>query len=307
MGGPLIKIARLRAGLTQRELGERLGLPQSSVARWESGARQPGIDSFVEAVRACGLDPVVSLNPTDHSNDEFVQELLDETPAERLRVQVAAANGMRPLERAAAARRAGVVLDRVEEFDPLSIMRALNVRGVRYVLVGRLAENIRGAPLVPTGAEVALCAQASERNRAALDQALRDLDANRWCDSDARPLEVPLELREIAGAKRWWVESAGGAVAVVAVPYGTTGYGDVARRSTDEDLDSGLSVGVAALTDLIRIADASVEPADRAGLPTLRRAYELASGDKPSHQRPPTVPAGLEELFAEHGIVSASM
>lgn len=305
IGGPLIKIARLRAGLTQRELGERLGLPQSSVARWESGARQPGIDSFVEAVRACGLDPVVSLNPTDHASDAFIQALLDEAPAERLRVQVAAANGMRPLERAAAARRAGVATDGGEQFDPLSIMRALKAREVRYVLVGRLAENIRAAPLVPTGAEVALCAQTSDRNTAALDQALRDLGATRWRESDEHPLEIPLELRGLATARRWWVESAGGGVAVVAVPHGTTGYGDVARHATDEELDSGLSVSVAALSDLVRIADAAVDPVDRGGLPTLRRAYELATRDGPPDQLPASVPAGLEELFAEHGIVSA--
>jgi transcriptional regulator with XRE-family HTH domain len=305
IGGALIKIARLRAGLTQRELGERLGLPQSSIARWESGARQPAIDNLVEAVRACGLDPVVSLNPTDRSNDGFIQALLQEVPAERLRVQVAAANGMRPLERAAAARRAGGAAVRGEEFDPLAIMRALKARDVRYVLVGRLAENIRAAPLVPTGAEVALCAQTSDCNTAALDQALRDLGATRWRESDEHPFEIPLELRGIASARRWWVESAGGAVAVVAVPHGTTGYGDVARHATDEDLDSGLSVSVAALTDLIRMADAAVDPADRGGLPTLRRAYELATRDERLGQLPVSVPAGLEELFAEHGIVSA--
>jgi transcriptional regulator with XRE-family HTH domain len=37
----LIVIARKRAGISQRELAERLGRPQATIARWEAGAREP--------------------------------------------------------------------------------------------------------------------------------------------------------------------------------------------------------------------------------------------------------------------------
>ena len=38
IGADLIREARKRAGLTQRELAERAATTQSSVARWESGS-----------------------------------------------------------------------------------------------------------------------------------------------------------------------------------------------------------------------------------------------------------------------------
>jgi transcriptional regulator with XRE-family HTH domain len=283
LGGPLIKIARQRAGLTQRELAERLGLPQSNIARWESGARQPTIDNFVEAVRACGLDPVVELFPLDRSNDAFIWELLDEPPARRLQMQLAAAEGVRRAT-------TGVKVP----FDPLRVVRAFERGNVDYVLLGTLAENLRGSPLLPVAAEVAICPDSSEANLARLRTVLGELDATQLGKLD-RPRQFPT-------AERWTVEDAGAVMAILRVPAGTTGFGDLSRNATEEDLDRGLNVRVAALIDLFRIADASVDSADRAVLPTLRRAHELSAGYVPREQRKVTVPAGLEDLFARHGI-----
>jgi transcriptional regulator with XRE-family HTH domain len=287
IGGPLIKIARLRAGFTQRELAERLALPQSSIARWESGARQPTIDNLVEAVRACGLDVTVALHAMDRSNDGFIWGLLDETPPERLRRQVAAANALGG--------------GSGKDFDPIRILRGLSVREVRFVLLGRLAETLRGSPLVP-GAEVVICRDTTAANRVAFEGALRDLDARVWRNRADRPEEPPFELRPFARADRWWVDAADGALAVVDTPQGTDGFGDLIRQATREPLARDLEVQVASLLDLVRIADASVASADRGGLPTLRRAYELGLDYLPPGERPVEIPEGLVELFAEHGI-----
>ena len=35
--GPLLRAARESVGLTQRQLAERIGAPQSTVGRWETG------------------------------------------------------------------------------------------------------------------------------------------------------------------------------------------------------------------------------------------------------------------------------
>lgn len=267
VGGPLIKLARLRAGMSQRELAESLGLPQSSIARWESGAREPTIDSMVQAIRACGLDLSVSLFAMDRSNDAFIWELLDEAPAERLRRQVAAANG-----RLSAA------------FEPEGIFQALHAEAVPFVLVGRLAENMRGCPLVPE-AEVTVCLRRGSDARASLERALNGLDA-----------------QAMERTHRWRVPTAGASLAAVPVPHGTDGYGDLLRHAGRETVGDGIQLDVASLLDLIRIADASVDPSDRVALPTLVRAFELQEHYVPPEQRATTVPEGLEELFAEHGI-----
>ena len=50
--------ARKAAGLTQRELADRLHKPQSFVAKYEGGERRIDLIEFIAIVRAVGGDPV---------------------------------------------------------------------------------------------------------------------------------------------------------------------------------------------------------------------------------------------------------
>lgn len=54
--GELIRAARAEAGLTQRQLAERVGTTQSAVARWESGGDVPRLDKLDQILRACGIE-----------------------------------------------------------------------------------------------------------------------------------------------------------------------------------------------------------------------------------------------------------
>jgi len=54
----LLVAARRKAGLTQHEVAERLGRPQSFVAKVEGGERRLDVVEFVDLVRALGADPV---------------------------------------------------------------------------------------------------------------------------------------------------------------------------------------------------------------------------------------------------------
>jgi transcriptional regulator with XRE-family HTH domain len=83
-GGSLVKEARLRAGLTQAALAERLGTSQPVIARWETGAAEPGFRTVVEAIRACGLDLHVSLVPHDEHDLILIAERLALSPRERV-------------------------------------------------------------------------------------------------------------------------------------------------------------------------------------------------------------------------------
>ncbi len=49
--------ARRKAGLTQVEVAERLGKPQSFVAKYEGGERRLDVVEFVAVARALELDP----------------------------------------------------------------------------------------------------------------------------------------------------------------------------------------------------------------------------------------------------------
>jgi transcriptional regulator with XRE-family HTH domain len=80
----VIREARLRAGLTQAELGQRLGKAQSVIARWERGDVLPSMETVREVVRACGLDLTFHLSRYDDSNTIIIDQHLGMTTAQRL-------------------------------------------------------------------------------------------------------------------------------------------------------------------------------------------------------------------------------
>lgn len=83
VSGDLIKEARLRAGLTQSELGARLGKSQSVIARWERDDVSPSLETLREVIRACGLDLTFFMSKYDDSNVTIIDQNLRMTTAER--------------------------------------------------------------------------------------------------------------------------------------------------------------------------------------------------------------------------------
>jgi predicted transcriptional regulator len=97
----VLRQARRRAGLTQRELAGRAGVPQPQIARIESGAVIPRVDTLDRLLEACGEGleshprPGRGLDRTGH------RSLLENAPRERLeRARVEAIRNIRRLEHA---------------------------------------------------------------------------------------------------------------------------------------------------------------------------------------------------------------
>jgi transcriptional regulator with XRE-family HTH domain len=82
--GTLMREARLRAGLTQTALSHRLGVPQSTVARWETGRVSPSFENVIRTIRACDLDVHLRIVERDPQLEALVDEHLLMTPRERL-------------------------------------------------------------------------------------------------------------------------------------------------------------------------------------------------------------------------------
>ena len=80
----LVREARRRGGLTQAELGRRAGVPQSTVARIESGARIPSTDLVERLVRSAGFEIRCHLGEPDPGTRSLFEVTLRQTPAERL-------------------------------------------------------------------------------------------------------------------------------------------------------------------------------------------------------------------------------
>jgi transcriptional regulator with XRE-family HTH domain len=90
--GMLIREARLRAGISQDELGRRVGRDRAQIARWERDAVTPSFETLRELVRACGLDLSLSLTPyaVDEAQDKRLQANLRLSPHERVQQALAA-------------------------------------------------------------------------------------------------------------------------------------------------------------------------------------------------------------------------
>ena len=84
LSGDIIRDARLRAGLSQTDLGERVGRDRTQIARWERHAVAPSLETLRELVQACGYDLSLRLEPLNRSDDEVLRAALMLSPQERL-------------------------------------------------------------------------------------------------------------------------------------------------------------------------------------------------------------------------------
>jgi transcriptional regulator with XRE-family HTH domain len=83
----LLRAARKRAGLSQRDVARRAGTAQSVVARIEQGATSPTWETLTRLLAAAGfeLDALLALHATDASHMlSDVPRILRLTPEQRL-------------------------------------------------------------------------------------------------------------------------------------------------------------------------------------------------------------------------------
>lgn len=57
--GLMIRGCREIAGMTQKDLAKRIGIPRSTLACYESGTNEPPFDRVQDLVSACGFDLVL--------------------------------------------------------------------------------------------------------------------------------------------------------------------------------------------------------------------------------------------------------
>ena len=130
-GGDYILMARQRAGLSQRELAERLGCRQATIARWERDDRHPSLAETQASIRACGFDLGVNLIAEDRSWWPQIAVQLERAPAERIR---------------------SLTPPGAPDLDPA--LAALSAIDVPAVVIGDAAGALRGWPLVLSRAGV---------------------------------------------------------------------------------------------------------------------------------------------------------
>jgi transcriptional regulator with XRE-family HTH domain len=134
-GGDYVLMARRRAGLSQRELAERLGLRQATIARWERGDRQVNVEDVEAVAAACGLHLEAHLAVEDRSWWSQIALQLELDPIDRVRHLTPPGSS-----------------------DLAGGLSALATAGHPLVVIGDVAGALQGWPLVLSAAVIEVCA-----------------------------------------------------------------------------------------------------------------------------------------------------
>ncbi len=135
-GGGYVLMARRRAGLSQRELADRLGLRQATIARWERGNRQVSMEDIAGVATACGLQLEAHLVTVDRSWWAQIALQLELGPIDRVRC-----------------------LTRPGAPDLVAGLSALAALAPQLVVIGDAAGALQGSPLLLGGAVIEVCAE----------------------------------------------------------------------------------------------------------------------------------------------------
>ena len=79
----LLQLARLKAGLTQRELAELAGVPVTMISAYERDQRQPTLATLLRLLRAAGFDLRLHLAAYDPHDDILARLEAGRPEAER--------------------------------------------------------------------------------------------------------------------------------------------------------------------------------------------------------------------------------
>ncbi len=93
----MLRMARRRAGLTQRELARRAGVPQPTVSRIEAGRISPSLATLGPLIEACGMEIEVIERAGEGVDRGQLWDGLRRSPASRLRYAVASAKAVADL------------------------------------------------------------------------------------------------------------------------------------------------------------------------------------------------------------------
>jgi transcriptional regulator with XRE-family HTH domain len=241
-GGDLISMARRRAGLTQQELGERVGCRQATVARWERGDREPSWGDVGVVAEACGLQLDAHLATEDRSWWGEIAVALTVSPAERVRRVLRLEDEN--------------VIPVLDSANVIPVLERLGESGEPAIVIGDVAGALHGWPLEVCGGPVEVCAVAG--GAASLMAALGaemppELGMTPEHRAALESVGLGPEPRKVTEEPH--ILPGGGSVLATETLPGTAGFADLARNA-EPMVVGGRTLLVASLLDLLRIADA---------------------------------------------------
>ncbi len=166
-----------------------------------------------------------------------------------------------------------LAVSEVAPFDPEKLLRALDKREVKYVLIGALAARLYGFPRLTADADITPLG--SKKNLELLATALRSLDAKVYTETIPEGLAFDCSADTLARGRIWNLVTSAGRVDLCIQPSGTTGYDDL-RTDAVKFEAFGVQFLAASLDDIIRMKKAADRPKDREDVLLLRELKRRA-------------------------------
>lgn len=163
-------------------------------------------------------------------------------------------------------------------FRPRQIITALAESGLRFVVIGGVAERLHGSPR-GTG-DIDICPDVDRANLAVLARVLNELDAvfrPAGLEGGFAP-PVPWDERSFDAFTSLALTTRYGWLDLCFRPDGTGGYPDFEQAAVAMEVD-GRQVLVASLDDIIRNKEAAGGPKYLSHLPLLRELRERLARD----------------------------
>lgn len=94
----LLKQARAGAGLSQRALARRTGVPQAAISRIKHGVVSPMVSTLERLLKACDME-LVAVHHRGDVDRTLIREWLELTPGQRVRGAAREWEATRPFRR----------------------------------------------------------------------------------------------------------------------------------------------------------------------------------------------------------------
>jgi transcriptional regulator with XRE-family HTH domain len=260
----LLRQARTRARISQRELARRAGTAQSVVARIERGQTSPTWETLQRLLAALHLEANVRLEPRVVVGSHMLAEvpgILRMAPEDRLKEVKNVERFLRHVSEGSGGGGGTAPL------DPELLFTTLARHQVQFVLIGALAAKLQGFPRFTRDADIT---PARDReNLQHLAAALRELDARIYTDTIPEGLAFDCSPQMLARGDVWNLVTRAGRLDLAFKPSGTEGYDDLAPNAVHFTIFGG-ELLAARLEDIVRSKEAADRPQDRQDVAVIR-------------------------------------
>lgn len=244
----VLREARRRAGLSQRELAAKAGTAVSVVSRIESAVVDPRVGTLDHLLRTCGEALYARPHIGEGLDRSHISHLRRMDIPSRLAVAEESAEYMAEFRKK---KQSG------PRSHPSVVLETLSRHGARFVVIGGVAANFHGSPSVTQDTDV--CFARERENLEILAKALRELHAypRGWPEG----LLFVMDWKTLDNMMALTLDTDAGPLDLLAYPDGTTGF-DGLFANADRGEIGGQPVLVASVNDLIRMKLAAGRPKD---------------------------------------------